>query len=36
MAGSGLFPTIATGYPTLTIVAVALRIADKIIKYLTS
>ncbi len=32
MAGSGLFPTIATGNPTLTIVAVALRTADKIIE----
>lgn len=36
MAGSGLFPTIATGNPTLTIVALALRTADKIIEDLTS
>ena len=36
MAGSGLFPTIATGNPTLTIVALALRTADKIIEDLTT
>ena len=31
MAGSGVFPTIATGNPTLTIAALALRTADKIL-----
>jgi choline dehydrogenase-like flavoprotein len=31
MVGSGVFPTIATGNPTLTIAALALRTADKIL-----
>jgi choline dehydrogenase-like flavoprotein len=31
LVGSGVFPTIATGNPTLTIAALALRTADKIL-----
>ncbi len=31
LVGSGIFPTIATGNPTLTIAALALRTADKIL-----
>jgi choline dehydrogenase-like flavoprotein len=32
LVGSGVFPTIATGNPTLTIAALALRTADHILK----
>ena len=31
MVGSGTFPTVATGNPTLTIAALALRTADAIL-----
>lgn len=36
MAGSGVFPTIATGNPTLTIAALALQVADNILEDLAS
>jgi glucose dehydrogenase len=32
LTGSGTFPTVATGNPTLTIAALALRTADSILK----
>jgi choline dehydrogenase-like flavoprotein len=36
MAGSGVFPTVATGNPTLTIAALAFKTADSILEDLTS
>jgi choline dehydrogenase-like flavoprotein len=34
LVGSGTFPTVATGNPTLTIAALSLRTADKLIRVL--
>ncbi|QEI13389.1 GMC oxidoreductase [Cellvibrio japonicus] len=36
MAGSGVFPTVATGNPTLTIAALAFKVADHILEDLAS